>query len=52
MYHVYMLIESRLKARWIGKSEIYNFKAQLQAGVSVRMKTESEKEGKNKSTNK
>jgi hypothetical protein len=35
---------------WIGKSEIYNFKAQLQVGVSVRNKSESEREGENKST--
>ena len=30
--------------------EIYKLKAQLQAGVSVRNKTESEREGENKST--
>jgi hypothetical protein len=31
------------------ESEIYNLKHNLQAGVSVRMKTESEREGENKS---
>jgi hypothetical protein len=34
---------------WIGKSEIYKDYAQLQAGVSVRNITESEREGENKS---
>jgi hypothetical protein len=34
------------------ESENYKLKAQLQAGVSVRNKTESEREGENKSTRK
>jgi cytidylate kinase len=41
-----IIIESCLEGGWIGKSEIYNLKAQLQAGVSVRIKSESEREGK------
>jgi hypothetical protein len=34
---------------WIGKSEIYKVKAQLQDGVSVRNINEFEREGENKS---
>jgi hypothetical protein len=34
---------------WIGKSEIYKLYVPLQAGVSVRNKSESEREGENKS---
>jgi hypothetical protein len=37
---------------WIGKSEIYNLEDKLQAGVSVRIKIEFEREGENKSTKK
>ena len=46
------LYESRLEGGWIGKSEIYKLKAQLQVGVCVRNKTESKREGENKSTKK
>jgi hypothetical protein len=50
-YRALIAIESPLEGGgWIGKSEIYNFKAQLQVGVSIRNKTESEREGENKST--
>jgi hypothetical protein len=41
--------ESRLEGWWIGKSEIYNLKDNLQAGVSIRNKTKSERERENKS---
>jgi hypothetical protein len=41
--------ESRLEGGWIGKSEIYKLKHTLQAGVSVRIINESEREGENKS---
>jgi hypothetical protein len=45
-----MVSESHLEGGgWIGKSEIYNLYAQLQAGISVRNKVESEREGENKS---
>jgi hypothetical protein len=30
--------ESRLEGGWTGKSEIYNFKAQLQAGLALELK--------------
>jgi cytidylate kinase len=39
-------IESRLEGGWIGGSEIYKLKHTLQAGVSVRIKSESKREGK------
>jgi hypothetical protein len=38
-----------LRGGWIVKSEIYKLKHTLQAGVSVRIKLKSEREGENKS---
>jgi cytidylate kinase len=46
---LHIVCESRLERGWIGKSEIYNLKDNLQAGVSVRNKIESKREGENKS---
>jgi hypothetical protein len=48
-YRALIPIESRLEGGWIGKSDIYKLKHTLQAGVSVRVKIESEREGENKS---
>jgi hypothetical protein len=47
------LIESRLEGggEWV-ESEIYKLKYTLQVGVSVRIKSEPEREGENKSTKK
>jgi hypothetical protein len=41
-------IKSRLEGGRIGKSEIYKLNHTLQAGVSVRNKSESERGGENK----
>jgi hypothetical protein len=51
-YQALIPIESRLEGGEYAKSKIYNLKHTLQAGVSVRIKIESEREGKNKSIKK
>jgi hypothetical protein len=44
--------ESRLEGGGYAESKIYKLKYTLQAGVSVRIKSKSEREGENKSTKK
>jgi hypothetical protein len=48
-YRALIPIESRLEGGGYAESEIYKLKHTLQAGVSVRIKSESEREGENKS---
>jgi cytidylate kinase len=45
-YQALIPIESRLEGGWIGRIGNYKLKHTLQAGVSVRIKSESEREGK------